>query len=63
MGISAEVYGEYNKPGNFKARVIEKNEEQKAQIKTILMKSFMFKDLVESDLKTIIDAMEIKNYQ
>ena len=22
MGISAEVYGEYNKPGNFKARVI-----------------------------------------
>jgi hypothetical protein len=47
MGISAEVYGEYNKPGDFQARVIEKSEEQKVQIRKILEKSFMFKDLSE----------------
>lgn len=32
MGISAEAYGEYNKPGDFVARVIEKSDEQKIQI-------------------------------
>lgn len=63
MGISAEAYGEYNRPENFVARVIPKSDDQKIQIKNILLKSFMFRDLVESDLNTIIDAMEIKSYK
>ena len=35
-GISAEAYGEYNKMKAFEPRVIEKTDEQKEMIKSIL---------------------------
>ena len=49
-GICAEVYGEYNKAGDFKAWVIPKTEEQKELIKSILKKSFMFAALNKQDM-------------
>ena len=58
--VSAEVYGEYNKKENFKARLIKKSAEEQATIKEKLLKSFLFKSLDEKDLQTCIDAMEIK---
>ena len=62
-GVSAEVYGEYNKKENFKARIIKKTSEERTQIKEKLLKSFLFKTLDENDLETCIDAMEIKKYK
>lgn len=61
--ISAEVYGQYNQPENFVPKIIEKTELQKTQISKILEKSFMFKNLSPKDFQTIIDAMEIKNFE
>lgn len=59
--VSAEAYGAFNKKENFKARVIEKTEEQKTRIKEKLLMSFMFKALDEKELETCIHAMEIKH--
>ena len=58
-GISAEAYGEYNKLGNFKAREIEKTEEQKKQIRAILSENFMFKSLEAKNQDIVIMAMKI----
>ena len=58
-GISAEAYGEYNKLGDFKAREIEKTEEQKEQIKLILSDNFMFKSLESKNQDIVIMAMKI----
>lgn len=61
--ISAEAYGEYNKLEDFKPRIIEKTDEQKELIKSILCKNFMFKSLAEKNQEIVVMAMEIKNYQ
>lgn len=41
-GVSAEVFGVYNKKEDFQPRVIPKSEAQKQQIQEKLLKSFMF---------------------
>jgi len=63
LGISAEAYGEYNKLGDFKPREVPKTEEQKALIRKILQKNFMFNSLEGQDQEIVISAMEIKNYK
>ena len=60
--ISAEAYGEYNKLGDFKPRVIEKTEEQIVKIKNTLSKSFMFNTLDGRQQDIVIAAMSINNY-
>ena len=62
MGISAEAYGNYNQMTEFKAPVIEKSEEQRAQIKKTLGMSFMFNNLDPKDFETVIGAMAVKTY-
>ena len=59
-GISAEAYGKYNKMKDFKARVIEKTEEQIKQIEETLKDSFMFKALNSQEKEIVVKAMEIK---
>ena len=63
FGISAEAYGEYNKLGDFKPRVIPKTDEQKNMIRQILEKNFMFKNLESKNQEIVINAMEIKEYK
>ena len=63
FGISAEVYGKYNKMADFNPRVISKSSAQKKSINSILSKNFMFKNLDQKDKNIVIDAMEIKTYQ
>ena len=60
-GISAEAYGEYNKLSDFQARVIDKSDEQKNQIKTILSENFMFKSLEPKNQDIVIMAMKVVN--
>jgi len=46
----------------FKARVIQKDTETKEKIKARLNESFMFANLDDKELKIVIDAMEVKNF-
>jgi cAMP-dependent protein kinase regulator len=58
IAVSAEVYGEFNKKGDYKAVVHPKSEDQVVAIKSRLIHSFMFSYLEPNDMKIIIDAME-----
>ena len=62
-GVSAEVYGQFNKKEDFKARVIPKSEDQILRIKTRILSSFLFSSLDQKDLEIVIGAMEEKHYQ
>ena len=57
-GVSAEVFGENNKKGDFKPPVIAKSEETKTKLRTRLLQAFMFNALEEGELKVVIDAIE-----
>ena len=58
VSVSAEAYGNYNKKGNFKARVIPKNDDQKRRIRERLQKA-----LDEKETEIVINAMEEKCFK
>lgn len=58
QGVSAEVYGEYNKKENFVPKVVPKTEAQKQSITDRLKQAFMFSALDEEEFKTVVDAIE-----
>ena len=57
-GVSAEVYGEFNKKGDFVPKVIEKSQETKDKLTARLMQAFMFTALDEKEFKIVVDAIE-----
>mmetsp|Transcript_43573 Transcript_43573/g.79348 ORF Transcript_43573/g.79348 Transcript_43573/m.79348 type:complete len:401 (+) Transcript_43573:72-1274(+) len=59
--VSAEAYGEWNQKKTFVAPVIAKTEEQKDRLRKVLSKSFMFSNLDDQDLTTVIGAMKEVN--
>lgn len=61
-GISAEVYGQYNREKDFVPRQLHKTAEQEALIRGILGKSFMFNSLNSKEQEIVVQAMDIKNY-
>lgn len=63
VSVSAEVYGKFNEKGNFKPRVIPKNEGQIQRIKSRILNSFLFCNLDQDPLRIVIDAMEEKRYK
>lgn len=58
QGISAQVFGQFNKKADFVAKVIPKSAETKQEIKKLIQKSILFKNLNRDDLNIVIDAME-----
>ena len=62
-GVSAEVYGEYNKKEDFVARKIPKTDEQMERIKSSVIHSFLFSNLEPKDLEIVIGAMEEKRFK
>ena len=60
--VSAEVFGLYNKKGDFKPRVIPKTESQKETIKKKCLQSFIFNSLEDADFIKVIDAFEEKKF-
>lgn len=56
--VSAEVYGSFNIKQAFVPKVIPKSEEQILRIQTKVLNSFIFNNLDEKELKTVVDAME-----
>jgi cAMP-dependent protein kinase regulator len=55
--VSAEAYGVYNKKEDFKVKIIKKSEEVREKISERLKKSFLFNNLEDKDMTTVIDAM------
>ena len=60
--VSAEVYGVYNPKQAFVPKVVPKSEDEKASLRSLLLKIFMFKSLEEVDLVVVIDAMEERKF-
>ncbi len=58
--VSAEVYGDWNKKEDFKPRSIPKDQETVNQIKSKVLKTFMFRNLSPSDTEIVINAMKVK---
>jgi len=56
--VSAEVYGEFNKKGDFKAKVIPKSDETKEKLSKRLMTCFLFTALDEKEFNIVVDACE-----
>lgn len=61
--VSAEVYGVFHKKGDFKAKVIPKKPEQRKRLQDVVAKSFIFNNLDENDLSTVLDAIEEKTFK
>jgi len=62
-GVSAEVYGEFNKKESFTAKVIPKSEDTKTRILILLRNSILFKNLDTVETEIVMGAMEEKEYQ
>ena len=62
-GVSAEVYGKFNKKEDFVARIIPKTKEQIQRIKSSVIHSFLFSSLDPKDLEIVIGAMEEKRFK
>jgi cAMP-dependent protein kinase regulator len=62
VGVSSEVYGDFNKKENWVPKHIEKNEDQIHRIKVRILQSFLFSNLDAHDLQIVINAMEEKRF-
>jgi cAMP-dependent protein kinase regulator len=58
QGVSAEVYGEFNKKEDFVPKVIPKSEETIKKLSDRLLQAFMFTALNKQEFKTVVDAIE-----
>lgn len=58
QSVSAEAYGAWNQKKEFTPPVFEKSSEQSDRLKATLGHSFMFNELDEKDMQTILHAMK-----
>jgi len=58
QGISAEVFGQFNKKTDYEPKVIPKSTAIKEEIKRLIEKSILFQSLNKEDIGIVIDAME-----
>ena len=56
--VSAEAYGQFNQREAFVPKVHPKTDDQTARLTATLQNSFMFNNLIETDFKVILDAVE-----
>jgi cAMP-dependent protein kinase regulator len=56
--VSAEVYGFHNQKKEFVAKVNPKKDDQFKRLEEVVKKSFIFNNLDENELKTVLDAVE-----
>ena len=61
--VSAEVYGDFNKKKEFKPKIIPKKEDQKKRLEQVVSKSFIFNNLDNKDLITVLDAIEERRFK
>ncbi|CAM6002831.1 unnamed protein product [Sphagnum balticum] len=59
QGISAEVFGQFNKKTDFAPKVIEKDEKTREIINKLIEKSILFQSLQKEDIAIVINAMQV----
>lgn len=59
QGISAEVFGQFNKKTDFCPKIIEKDPSTTETIKKLIEKSILFQTLNKEDISIVIGAMEV----
>jgi cAMP-dependent protein kinase regulator len=59
QGISAEVYGQFNKKEEFIPKVIEKDRKTIQTITELAKKSILFKSITDDDISILVNAMSI----
>ena len=59
-GVSAEVFGEWNKKEDFQPPVHPKNEQTKNKLRNRLLQAFMFNALDQAELNIVVDAIQEK---
>lgn len=59
QGISAEVYGQFNKKEEFIPKVIEKDPKTIQTITELVKKSILFKSITDDDISILVNAMSI----
>jgi cAMP-dependent protein kinase regulator len=57
-GVSAEVYGQHNKKGDFVPKVFPKADDVKEKLQKRLLQSFLFSALDQQEFNIVIDALE-----
>ena len=62
QGISAEVYGQFNKKEEFIPKVIEKDPKTIQTITELAKKSILFKSITDDDISILVNAMSIENH-
>lgn len=60
--VSAEVYGQFYKKENFIPKVIKKSPSQLKRLSDVTSKSFVFNNLDENELNTVIDAIDERRF-
>jgi cAMP-dependent protein kinase regulator len=60
--VSAEVYGQFYKKENFIPKVIKKSPSQLKRLNDVTSKSFVFNNLDENELNTVIDAIDERRF-
>lgn len=58
ISVSAEAFGSFNQKGNFKPKVVPKDEAAKATIIEKMSQAFMFSALDEKEQTIVVNAME-----
>lgn len=58
QGISAEVFGAYNKKKTFIPKVIKKDSQTEQKIMALINKSILFQALNDEDKNIVMNAME-----
>ena len=61
--VSAEVYGLHNAKKEYVAKVNPKNDDQVKRLTEVVKKSFIFNNLDENELKTVLDAVEESRFK
>jgi cAMP-dependent protein kinase regulator len=63
QGISAEVYGQFNKKEDFVPKVIEKDADTVKAITELVKKSILFQNIANEDISLLVNAMSIENHE
>lgn len=58
--MSAEVFGKYNKKGDFTPIIIEKDGNVKTKIKNLIKRSIILGFLQDKEMDIVIDAMTVE---
>ena len=61
--VSAEAYGQFNKKGDYKPKVVPKNNDQLHRLKNRIQEAFMFDALEPKEMEIVLNSFEEKTFK